>query len=497
MNPVNALRRTARNAFTVALVCLVAGLHTPAAFAQTSEPHRDQLLNGLRILLWSRPGDQNVLLKLRIHSGAAFDMAGKAGTMALLGDALFPDAATHEYFTEEMGGRLNVETNYDSIDITLQGRANEYDRIVDILRGALVTTQLTPQNVAKLREARIKALSDTKHTAADVADWSLAARLFGSFPYAHPVGGTAESLGRVERADLMLARDRFLNPNNATLVIVGGVDQRRGMRALRQLLGGWRKSEQIVPATFRQPDLPDPRVLIVNSPGPHSAEVRLATRGVARSDRDYFAATLLTVVARDRWQKLVPDLNKGSFFVRQEAHFLPGVFVMGASVDNASAAKTLEAARNVLQSLISSPVLANELEMAKSGALAVVNSRLSRTDTMADVWLDIDTYSLASVDEQMRASNAISLADLQRVAIRLFREVPTASVVVGNGDQLKAELAPTQKIEVMGEVAAPKAQEQTSTTNAAPQTRKRTPILVTPKNPNPLIKSTKPPPKPD
>ncbi len=115
----------------------------------------------------------------------------------------------------------------------------------------------------------------------------------------------------------------------------------------------------------------------MNSPGPQSAEVRLATRGVARSDRDYFAATLLTVVARDRWQKLVPDLNKGSFFVRQEAHFLPGVFVMGASVDNASAAKTLEAARNVLQSLISSPVLANELEMAKSGALAVVNSRLS------------------------------------------------------------------------------------------------------------------------
>jgi len=79
----------------------------------------------------------------------------------------------------------------------------------------------------------------------------------------------------------------------------------------------------------------------------------------------------------------------------------------------------------------------------------------------------------------MRASNAVSLADLQRVALRLFREVPTASVVVGNADQLKAELAATQKVEVMGEVAAPKVQEQKSTTNAAPQTRKRTPILIT------------------
>ena len=497
MNTVNALRRTARNAFAVALVCLVTSLPTETAFAQTSEPYRDQLLNGLRILLWSRPGDQNVLLKLRIHSGAAFDMAGKGGTMALLGDALFPDAATHEYFTEEMGGQLNVVADYDSIDIILQGRASDYDRIIDILRGALVTTPLTPENVTKVREARIKALSDTKHTAVDVADWSLAFRLFGRFPYAHPVAGTAESLGRVERADLMLARERFLNPNNATLVIVGGVDQRRAMRALKQLLGGWRKSEQVVPATFREPDPPDPRVLIVNSPGPQTAEVRLATRGVARSDGDYFAATLLAVVARDRWQKLFPDLNKSSFFVRQEAHFLPGVFVMGASVDNASAAKTLEAARNVLQSLISMPVSTNELEMAKSNALAVINGRLSKTETMADVWLDIDTYSLPSVNEQMRASNAVSLADLQRVAIRLFREVPTASVVVGSADQLKAELAATEKVEVMGEVAAPKAPEQKSTTNAAPQTRKPTPILITPKSTNPLIKTTKPPPRPD
>jgi len=80
-----------------------------------------------------------------------------------------------------MGGQLNVETDYDSIDITLQGRASDYDRIVDILRGALVTTPLTPQNVTKLRDARIKALSDTKHTAVDVADWSLASRLFGGF----------------------------------------------------------------------------------------------------------------------------------------------------------------------------------------------------------------------------------------------------------------------------------------------------------------------------
>ncbi len=196
--------------------------------------------------------------------------------MALLGDILFPDPTTREYFTEEMQGRLNVTTDYDSLTITMQGRAREFERIVEILRTALVTTQLTPENVAKVREGRIKILKETGISPAMLADRAIAARLFGDFPYGRPYGGSVESLERVERADLMLARDRFLSPNNATLTIIGGIQPNRAMRALRQLLGVWRKSEQLVPATFRQPSAPDPRTLIVNAPSDQSVEVRLA-----------------------------------------------------------------------------------------------------------------------------------------------------------------------------------------------------------------------------
>ena len=35
--------------------------------------------------------------------------------------------------------------------------------------------------------------------------------------------GSPEDVARVDRADLMQARDRFLNSNNATLAIIGGV----------------------------------------------------------------------------------------------------------------------------------------------------------------------------------------------------------------------------------------------------------------------------------
>src|SRR5882762_6408022 len=86
MNIVEVLRRAGQTLCLILLVDLVMGLLPTVSRAQTPQPQREQLLNGLRILMWPRQGDQNVLLKLRIHSGAAFDMAGKAGTMTLLAD---------------------------------------------------------------------------------------------------------------------------------------------------------------------------------------------------------------------------------------------------------------------------------------------------------------------------------------------------------------------------------------------------------------------------
>src|ERR1041385_373937 len=108
-----------------AVLCLSLGVLLPAVSqAQTApEPERETLLNGLRILYWSQPGNPDVLLRLRIHSGAAFDLADRGGMMALLGDALFPDAATREYVAEELGGRLEVTTNYDTIEVTISGKA--------------------------------------------------------------------------------------------------------------------------------------------------------------------------------------------------------------------------------------------------------------------------------------------------------------------------------------------------------------------------------------
>ncbi len=433
-------RNTRHSCFCYSIALLLVALISQRAGAQAySEPVPEHLLNGLSVLFAPRPGDPNVLIKLRVHSGAAFDFAGKSGTMGLLGEILFPDPTTREYVTEQLGGKLDVVTSYDYIDITISGNNREFERMVEFLRTALVNTQLTPENITKARESRLKQLSERPPTAAEIADHEIAARLLGNFPYGRPAMGTVESVSKIDRGDVMYARQRFLNADNATVVVIGGVDQLRLRRTLRQLLGPWQKGDQVIPATFRQPGAPDARVLLINQPDLKNAEIRLAVRGLARSDAAAASASLLARIVRERWQSAAPAIVTA--FVRNDAHALPGSFVLGASVPTESAASAISAAKTIMQSLAQAGPTGAEFERARAEMLTELAGRTSQPEALADLWLDSATFKLPPLDSQINTVRSLTSSDIQRVAGRLFKDTAPATIVVGNVDQLKASFA--------------------------------------------------------
>jgi zinc protease len=426
-----------------------------AASAQVPQPRREKLLNGLRILMLNRPGDRNVLIKLRVHDGSAFDLANKEGLMATLADAMF-DQQTRDYVTEELGGRLEVKTDYDAINITLAGKASDFDRLLELARAAAMNVQLTPEAVARVRDARVKALRDATPTAAESADRAVAARLYGSHPYGRAISGTPDSVARVERADLLLTRERFLTPDNTTLVIVGGFDPKNVMRTMRESFGSWRKSDRPVPPTFRLPDPPDERTLVVNRPNAEGVELRLALRGLARTDADAPAARVLAEVVRARWLAAMPELKERAAFVRHDAHRAGGAFRMGATLRTpAEAAKALESARAALNQLSTTAPSASELESARGAVASSLIQGAQGDEGMANVWLDEHTYetAAATAPEMARAVASLTPSEAQRVAARLFLHTPVAVVAEGDASQLRTELARAGAVEVFGEAA--------------------------------------------
>lgn len=413
--------------------------------AQLSQPRRENLLNGLKILMWRVPGDRVELL-LRVHSGSAFDVEGKAGSMALLAESLFPDPETRQYVAEELEGRLEVKTSHDFIEVALSGRSSDLVRLIELLRTALLSEVPSEARVEELKKSRMETLKDEERSLAAVADRAVAARLFGKYPYGRPVHGTTTSLENVERGDLILARQRFLHPNNSTLTIYGGLDERMVTRAARQLLGTWTRSNRIVPATFVQPDPAPAETFVLNFPDTDVAALRIAARAPSRSDSDWATTLLLASIARQRWLENLAPLGDHDVTVTYEAFFLAGRLLFSADLPVSDLRKALTAARQTIDSLKTRPASAAELDLARSEIMKRVPPALKPEETPV-LWLDADTYRLSSAGEPYESISAVRPTDIQRIATKFFVAGNMATVVAGDAAELTALLRAVDKTE--------------------------------------------------
>ncbi len=422
------------------LIALIAFAATSVARAQNLvEPRQDQLLNGLKVLVWSEPKSESVTVRLRVHAGAAFDPAGKPGVTKLLGDILFPEEGTKDFFQEELGGKLEVVSNYNFIEITASGKSSEFERILDTVRTAVATPPITADTFKKVRAAQLKRLQETAQNPATIADEAVAKRLFGDFPYGRPAAGTPESMAKIELGDLIFARDRFLTADNSTLAISGNVDARYAVKAAKQLFGSWRKADRIVPATFRQPDAIDDKIVIVDVPKAETAEIRLAVRGLAQNDRDVWASGFWLGLTENKLKNELPKEWRDTVNVRHDAHLLPGIVVIRAAVPPAQAAQAVKTLQSAIAKAANEKVNAAEFAKLQQEVLEAIKTQIADPNERAKFWLSTDTYKRAALTEQFNQIKAVTPGDGDRVAAKLFKNAPMAVVVVGNAEQIQPQ----------------------------------------------------------
>ena len=373
----------------------------------STTPRQEKLLNGLKVLMWNNPSVDQVTVKVRIHAGSAFDPQGKEGVMKLLADSIFPDQNAFDFFKEDLGGSLEVVSNYDYIQVNATAKPDKFLEMMETLAQQVTDPEVDKATTEQLKTRLISKLEELEKDPAYVADQAVAKRLFGSFPYGRPQFGTIESVKKIDFADLRFNKDRLFSADNASVAITGNFSGDYAFKAARRLFGSWLKADKKIPSTFKQPDAPDTARLDIPMAGITAPEARYAFRGLARSDKDYAASEVLSQILKARFRNQLA----GSSPLSNYANILPGSVVLRASTSTADAPK------------IVGPISNEEFTTAKAAVLAEYSKR-----PVADLWLDADTYKLNVADEAKAFQN-VTLADVQRVADNLGKN-PVVSVLV-------------------------------------------------------------------
>lgn len=423
---------------------------------------RGELLNGLKLIVVERPNQPTATVLLVTFAGDSADESGKAGTASLTAKMLL--ASTPQRKRSQIADDLaqagltaSSYADYDASWFRISGPADSVRTMLEELSDLVLKSNFDEKELAQLKEETRNSLLERHHDAAALADIYFREKLFGMHPYGFPPEGLPRMVNDISSADCLKFYQKYYHPNNAMLLVVGGVHTDDIESKVRVLLGGWKNTPTppIFPKTAKQPV--GVHIRVVDRPGSEPAQILLGRIGVQRTSRDYYNLEMLNFILggegfasrfAERLQK--KDHLASSVSSTFEYHLSGGEWNVRLSTTSANAPAALADVMDEIRRIRVGRVSDQDLAEAVSAQTSQISSRLQSNEQIAGALAAIEVFNLAFDTYTAYAAHLarVSAEQIQQAARAYLDPDSLVVVVVGNAAEMKEGLEKLGSVEV-------------------------------------------------
>ncbi|HEV7475539.1 MAG TPA: pitrilysin family protein [Pyrinomonadaceae bacterium] len=186
-------------------------------------------INGLKVLVKRREGNQTVVAGLFIKGGARNITAANAGIEDLMLDAAseasanFPRERLRTQLAR-MGTAISSGINFDYSALTLASTRPNFDRSWDIFTDVALRPTFTTEDVERVRNRLVVSLRDDGDTPDSYLQILQARVAYTGHPYLNDPHGTAEVVSRLTAEDVRRYHKQMMETSRLLLVVVGDLD---------------------------------------------------------------------------------------------------------------------------------------------------------------------------------------------------------------------------------------------------------------------------------
>ena len=385
----------------------------------TLTPLARTLPNGLRVVVFPRPGARVVQLQLQVAAGLRSEAKGQDGLAYLTAQMLRQGTTSRSAsdFQTELD-TLGVSVNRDVAQIAAGCRASEFESVLEIVSDAVINPAFADEAFQNLRRQIAGQLGTQAQNPALLADESATTLAFGTHPYSHaPRGTMALLLGATRDQVRSFHRDRW-RPDVAVLAIAGDIDAQRAIASATEWFGRWAGKAAAEPARSAPPA---PKgVWVSDLPGSPVTEVRAILLGPGRADPEYAG-----------WAVLRESLVSGALPSGSSAVLSAGrdasLLLVNAVARPESTAAVAARVRDALRSASSTPLSATSLAAARKRAAQGWAFTVESLGQLLSSWLAGDAAGLPA-DHLEGAAGALAAGTPPQVsaAPALLLAGPTA-----------------------------------------------------------------------
>ena len=415
---------------------------------------RFTLGNGLKVVLVQDKRLPLIEARLDIPGGRVAERSGEEGLSAAASELLTAganglDAKGLSARLSALGYKLNVTRGMENTSLEIAGLSHNAGAFFQALSDILTGASYPAGEVALWKENKAQELAISRAKPDFMSGERVKAEVFGP---AHPYGKPAltdEQLAAVDRDKIAAYARRAYSPDGTTLVITGDAEPAALRAQLEAAFSGWNAPA----AAAAVPALPAAKsagVSLEDRPGSKQANLAVAQAiAIKPGDPDWLAFTVMNhILGGSATSRLFVNL-------RVDKGYTYGSYSR-ASVLNRG---TLWTATAEVRNEVAAPALA---EMVKEIArmrdedvpeetLAAVKRYLAGIFLLKNSSIDYQADSLASYERTgqnaerelstyLERLNALTPADIRRVAQRYLDPAKMATVVVGDAKMLKPAL---------------------------------------------------------
>jgi zinc protease len=346
-----------------------------------------------------------------------------------------------------LGAQLGATASYDVATVTLHVPKRRLAQALDLLADVVLRPTFADSEVTRQRELRRTQLLQQRDEPVLVANVAFPAIVYGpGHPYGRPLSGSDASVGGLTQARVAEFYRAFYRPNGTRMLVVGDVTPEEARQLIAARFGAWPRADAPTVATPAAPS-PAPRAIyLIDKPGAAQSVVRIGHVGPSGGTPDYLAlAVLNTILGGAFTSRLNQNLREthgytygaGSSFSLRRAG---GPFVAQASVVTAKTDSSLIEFLKELRRIRDEAVPAAEVEKAKQYLTLGLAGEFETTAGAAFRFRDLMVRGLplefyAGFTAHV---NAVTAADVQRVARQYIDPDHFDIVVVGDRSQIEA-----------------------------------------------------------
>jgi len=401
------------------------------------------LTNGITVVTMPMEHVQSVSVIFYFHVGSRYESDAEAGMchfiehMLFKGTEHFPTARLLSEHIENVGGDFNASTGKEITDYNVRLSSEHVERAIAVLTDLVRYPLFEAAEMEKERRVILEEINMYKDSPSEWVEVISDELLFHGLPLGREVMGDRASVSAITQEQMRNFFTTHYVPSSLVVSVAGNIAAEETLALLEQYLGDWQGPT--APLWIASPIPKDgPKVSIVER-DTEQANIIISYPAFSHTDPDHETLLLLDAILGDgmssRLFQRIREEQGLSYDIATSynSYHDVGSFDISAGCDPQQVDTLIASALEELQHLCNEPVSASELQRVKDYTRGRLLTSLEGSFSVAN-WNggQFTTYGrLFTVAEIIHSIDIVTVADIQRVAQRIFRREDLCLAAIG------------------------------------------------------------------